>query len=66
MNSPDIRIQQPKKVEQKQPEKQLFIGKSSKPKMEKHAPSFSTSKDSLQGASGPSDTCGRVSQEFVQ
>ena len=66
MNSPDTRIQQPKKVEQKQPEKQLFVGKSSKPKMEEHTPSFSTSEDSLQGASIPADTCSKVSQDFVQ
>ena len=63
MNSSDTRIQQPKKVEQKQPEKQLFIGK---PKMEEHTPSFSTSENSLQGASSPADTCSKVSQDFVQ
>ena len=61
MNSPDTWIQQPKKVEQKQPEEPFLFGKSSKPKMEEHGPSFSAPEDSLQDASVQANTCGKVS-----
>ena len=61
MNSPDTKIQRPQKVDQKQPE-----GKSSKPKMEEHGPSFRAAEDSLLDRSGQTDTCGKVSLDFVQ
>ena len=66
MNSPDTGIQRPQKVKQKQSEEPFLFGKSSKPKMEEHGPSFSASEDNLQYASGQADTCGKVSLDFVQ
>ena len=53
-------IQRLKKVEQKQPEEPFLFGKSSKPKMEEHGPSFSAPEDSLQDASGQANTSGKV------
>ena len=61
MNSPDTGIHQPNELEQKQPE-----GKSFRPKMEEHGPSSSASEGSLQHTPGQTDTCGKVSLDYVE
>ena len=56
MNSPDIGIDQPKKLERKQPE--------GRPK--EHGPNSSASEDRLQDTPGQTDTCGKVSLDYVE
>lgn len=61
MNSPDTGIQQPKKVEQEQPENASLFGK---PKMEEHDQSLS--EDSFHNTSGQVNTFSKVNMNCVQ
>lgn len=56
MNSPDIGIDRPKKLERKRAE--------GRPK--EHGPSSSDSEGSLQDTPGQTDTCGKVSLDYVE